>query len=211
MYAARLSQDALELLLAVPQEPAPLPFLAENGGSRRVLDRSTTLPAGGGVVVTSVPTNPLPVVSTLPVYVLPFVLVVRSGPPVGPFLAASSSLLTRARCAAGASLTALAVAGQEPGKVKAALAPEPDVDEDDVQPQRAGLPEGLGGVRGHADDRHALSLEENARCLEEGTVVVNEQVPQCMRSGCPGQGAPALRLAGIPPQLTIPLPIPEHS
>ena len=38
----------------------------------------------------------------------------------------------------------------------------------------AGLPEGLGGVRGHAGDRHALSLEENARHLEEGIVVVNE-------------------------------------
>jgi hypothetical protein len=68
---------------------------------------------------------------------------------------------------------ALAVAGQEPGQGKAALAPEPDVDEDEVRPQRAGLPERLGNVRCHAHDRQALSLEEKARRLEEGIVVVN--------------------------------------
>jgi len=39
IYAARLSADALELLLAVPQEKAPPPFVAENGGARWVLDR----------------------------------------------------------------------------------------------------------------------------------------------------------------------------
>ena len=50
VYAARLSTDALELLLAVPQDRAPLPFVAENGGSRWVLDRSTPLPAVDGVV-----------------------------------------------------------------------------------------------------------------------------------------------------------------
>ncbi len=49
LYAARLSTDALELLLAVPQEPAPAPFTAENGGARWVLDRSTPLPDVDGV------------------------------------------------------------------------------------------------------------------------------------------------------------------
>jgi hypothetical protein len=49
LYAARLSESALELLLAVPQEPAPAPFVAENGGARWVLDRSTALPAADGV------------------------------------------------------------------------------------------------------------------------------------------------------------------
>ena len=49
VYAARLSPDALELLLAVPQEKAPAPFLAENGGARWVLDRSTPLPPVEGV------------------------------------------------------------------------------------------------------------------------------------------------------------------
>jgi hypothetical protein len=68
---------------------------------------------------------------------------------------------------------ALGVAGQEPGQGKAALAPEPDVDEDEVRPQRAGLPERLGDVRGHAHDRQALSLKEKARRLEEGIVVIN--------------------------------------
>ncbi len=49
VYAARLSDEALELLLAVPQEQAPLPFVAEAGGSRWVLDRSIQLPAVAGV------------------------------------------------------------------------------------------------------------------------------------------------------------------
>ena len=49
VYAARLSTDALELLLAVPQDQAPPPFVAENGGSRWVLDRSTALPPVDGV------------------------------------------------------------------------------------------------------------------------------------------------------------------
>src|SRR6185369_1273851 len=49
VYAARLSTDAFELLLAVPQDQAPPPFVAESGGSRWVLDRSTALPAVDGV------------------------------------------------------------------------------------------------------------------------------------------------------------------
>jgi hypothetical protein len=57
----------------------------------------------------------------------------------------------------------------------------------------AGLPEGLGGVRGHAGDRHALSLKEHARHLEEGIVLVNEQGSQRHAIRVPGQGAPALR------------------
>jgi hypothetical protein len=68
----------------------------------------------------------------------------------------------------------LTVLGEEPGQVKAALLAEPDVDEDDVRAQRAGLPERLGDARGHAHDRHALSLQEKARGLEEGLVVINE-------------------------------------
>ena len=68
----------------------------------------------------------------------------------------------------------LTVLSQEPGQVKAALVAEPDVDEDEVRPQRAGLPERLGDARGHAHDRQALSLKENARGLEEGIVVINQ-------------------------------------
>ena len=49
IYAARLSADALELLLAVPLERAPAPYVAENGGARWVLDRSTALPPTGDV------------------------------------------------------------------------------------------------------------------------------------------------------------------
>jgi LysM domain len=49
VYAARLSEEALELLLAVPQDQAPLPFVAEAGGSRWVLDRSVALPPVEGV------------------------------------------------------------------------------------------------------------------------------------------------------------------
>lgn len=49
VYAARLSAEALELLLAVPLDQAPLPFVAENGGARWVLDRSTVLPPVDGV------------------------------------------------------------------------------------------------------------------------------------------------------------------
>jgi hypothetical protein len=48
VYAARLSDTALELLLAVPQDQAPLPFVAENGGSRWVLDRTVQLPDPAG-------------------------------------------------------------------------------------------------------------------------------------------------------------------
>ena len=48
IYAARLSADMLELLLAVPQDSAPAPFVAENGGARWVLDRTMRLPAADG-------------------------------------------------------------------------------------------------------------------------------------------------------------------
>ena len=58
VYAARLSTDALELLLAVPQDQAAPPFVAENGGTRWVLDRSTPLPAVDGP--TGRPAAPLP-------------------------------------------------------------------------------------------------------------------------------------------------------
>jgi hypothetical protein len=44
IYAARLSADALELLLAVPLDKAPPPFVAENGGTRWVLDRADRTP-----------------------------------------------------------------------------------------------------------------------------------------------------------------------
>jgi hypothetical protein len=44
IYAARLSADALELLLAVPLDKAPAPFVAENGGARWVLDRADRAP-----------------------------------------------------------------------------------------------------------------------------------------------------------------------
>ena len=63
--------------------------------------------------------------------------------------------------------------GQKPGQGKAALVPEPDVDEDEVRPQRAGLPERLGDARCRAHDRQALPLKEKARRLEEGIVVIN--------------------------------------
>src|SRR5829696_3143246 len=49
VYAARLSPAALELLLAVRLEQAPSPFVAENGGARWVLDRSTPLAGTDGV------------------------------------------------------------------------------------------------------------------------------------------------------------------
>ena len=44
IYAARLSADALELLLAVPLDKAPPPFTAENNGARWVLDRNSRAP-----------------------------------------------------------------------------------------------------------------------------------------------------------------------
>ncbi|MEN3360991.1 MAG: hypothetical protein V7637_4973, partial [Mycobacteriales bacterium] len=44
IYAARLSADALELLLAVPLDKAPPPFTSENGGARWVLDRTERAP-----------------------------------------------------------------------------------------------------------------------------------------------------------------------
>jgi hypothetical protein len=54
IYAARLSSDALELLLAVPQQKAPAPFVAENSGARWVLDR------GGGTLPEVDAAAPLP-------------------------------------------------------------------------------------------------------------------------------------------------------
>jgi len=41
---------------------------------------------------------------------------------------------------------ALVFAGQEPGQGKAALVPKPNVDEDEVRPQRAGLLDSLGNA-----------------------------------------------------------------
>jgi hypothetical protein len=64
------------------------------------------------------------------------------------------------------------VLGQEPGQVKAALVAEPDVDQDEVRPQRAGLPQRLGDARGHARDRDALSLKQQAGRLEEGLIII---------------------------------------
>jgi LysM domain len=49
IYAARLSADALELLLSVPLDDAPPPFVSENDGARWVLDRASArlAPADG--------------------------------------------------------------------------------------------------------------------------------------------------------------------
>src|SRR5882757_246905 len=80
--------------------------------------------------------------------------------------------------------------GEEPGEVEPALLPETDVDEDDVGPKRPNLPECLGRIRRHAEDRHALSLQQNARRIEKGLVVVDEhalQGHQIMVSGA-GRG-----------------------
>ncbi|MBI1759422.1 MAG: LysM peptidoglycan-binding domain-containing protein [Actinobacteria bacterium] len=49
IYAARISADRLELLLAVPQQQAPAPFLVEDGGGRWALPRDVPLPPLGGV------------------------------------------------------------------------------------------------------------------------------------------------------------------
>jgi LysM domain len=48
-YAARLSADALELWLAVPQERAPAPFVAQSDGACWTVDRRTPLPDAAGV------------------------------------------------------------------------------------------------------------------------------------------------------------------
>jgi len=95
--------------------------------------------------------------------------------------------------------------GEEPGEVEPALLPEPDIDEDDVGPKRPNLPERLGRILRHAEDRHALSLQQNARRIEEGLVVVDEhalQGHQIMVSGA-GRGRlaanrkSAVRSAGL--------------
>ena len=67
----------------------------------------------------------------------------------------------------------LTVLGQEPGQVKAALAAQPDIDQDQVRPQRAGLLQRPGDGRGHAHHAHALILKEKARGLREGLEVIN--------------------------------------
>ena len=64
------------------------------------------------------------------------------------------------------------VPGQEPGQVKAAFLAEPDVDQDEVGPQRAGLPQRLGDARGHAHDRQALALQQQAGRLQEGVIII---------------------------------------
>jgi hypothetical protein len=60
-------------------------------------------------------------------------------------------------------------------KVEAALLAQRDVDQEDVRSQRLGLAERFGAGRRDARDGQALSLEEHARGLEEGVVVVDDQ------------------------------------
>ena len=56
-------------------------------------------------VETTFPVN-VPLGPVLPVYVLPFVVVVNVSPPVGLAFTAASSVFSRGRCAAGARLIA---------------------------------------------------------------------------------------------------------
>src|SRR4029077_16816535 len=57
--------------------------------------------------------------------------------------------------------------------VEAALVTEPDIDEHDVRPELL-LELQCFGARGrHPDDDHAFSLEQHARGVEEGSVVVD--------------------------------------
>ncbi len=49
IYAARVSADRLELLLAVPEDTAPAPFTVEGGGGRWALPRDVAPPPAGGV------------------------------------------------------------------------------------------------------------------------------------------------------------------
>jgi len=51
-------------------------------------------------------------------------------------------------------------------------------DQDDVRAQRAGLPQPPGDVRGHPGHLHALLLQQDARRLEEGVVVIDQQAAQ---------------------------------
>jgi nucleoid-associated protein YgaU len=49
IYAARVSDERLELLLAVPQDTAPAPFTVEGGGGRWALSRDVALPDAAGI------------------------------------------------------------------------------------------------------------------------------------------------------------------
>jgi hypothetical protein len=60
-------------------------------------------------------------------------------------------------------------------QVDAALPPKRDIDEKDVGAELLGQPKRLGAVRGDAHDAQALSLEENSRRSEEGSVVIDDE------------------------------------
>jgi hypothetical protein len=49
---------------------------------------------------------------------------------------------------------------------------EPDVDQDEVGPQRAGLPQRPGDAGGHAYDGDALALQQQAGRLQEGVIII---------------------------------------
>lgn len=62
-----------------------------------------------------------------------------------------------------------------PCEVEATLLSQPDIDEYDVRPQLLLESLGVGARRRNADDRHALSLEQQARGVEEGWAVIDDE------------------------------------
>jgi hypothetical protein len=70
------------------------------------------------------------------------------------------------------------VIGDEvPRELEAALVPERDIDEHDIRPKRLGLSQRVCACRGHARDRQALSFEQRSGCLQEASIVVDDQTP----------------------------------
>ena len=56
--------------------------------------------------------------------------------------------------------------------MEAAFVAEPDVDQDEVGPQRAGLAERRGDGGGHADYRQAFAFQQQLGGLQEGVIII---------------------------------------
>ena len=68
--------------------------------------------------------------------------------------------------------------GKALGDIKAALAAEHDVHEDDIRAQFLSLRKRICAGRCHADHRHALPLKEGGGRVKKGRVVIDDKAAE---------------------------------
>ena len=82
---------------------------------------------------------------------------------------------------------------QQPRRLETGLPAKPDVDEDDIRPQRLDTLNRLGGVTGHPGYGHPVAVQQGTGDVEEVGIVIDYHAPELHWTSLPV--AHAVRIA----------------